>query len=461
MSTPRRTRGRVLVVEDEAYVRESLGQLLGARGFEVGLADSLDAALSFLARTPVDLVLTDFTMPGGSGLDLLRRVRDASPGLPVVVLTGYGTVASAVECLKNGAADYILKPADPEALEVACERAMRQRALQREVDYLRNPAGQETELPIGRSGSWLETVRRARAVAGADSIVLLTGESGTGKEVLARLIHRLSERARRAFVRVNCAAIPLEMWESEFFGHRRGSFTGATADREGRFRLAHEGTLFIDEVGAMPLEAQAKLLRVIQDGEYQRLGDERPTLVDVRVIAATNSDLERDVAAGRFRADLYYRLNVVRIEVPPLRERREDIPLLAAHFVAEIAARLRRPVPALAAGTLAELSAYDWPGNVRELRNVLERTLVLDPEGDLSSLSLSPVQGLPVPQSHGDVPEDLDLRRALGRCERQFIVEALRRAQSVRKEASRLLGIDQRNLGYYLRKHGIDPDAPA
>jgi transcriptional regulator with GAF, ATPase, and Fis domain len=338
---------------------------------------------------------------------------------------------------------------------------MRQRALQREVDYLRNPAGQEAELPIGRSGAWLETVRRARAVAGADSIVLLTGESGTGKEVLARLIHRLSERARRAFVRVNCAAIPLEMWESEFFGHRRGSFTGATADREGRFRLAHEGTLFIDEVGAMPLEAQAKLLRVIQDGEYQRLGDERPTLVDVRVVAATNSDLERDVAAGRFRADLYYRLNVVRIEVPPLRERREDIPLLAAHLVAEIATRLRRPVPVLVAGTLAELSAYDWPGNVRELRNVLERTLVLDPEGDLSSLSLSPVQGLPVPQSHGDVPEDLDLRRALGRCERQFIVEALRRAQSVRKEASRLLGIDQRNLGYYLRKHGIDPDAPA
>ncbi len=305
MSGARRVRGRVLVVEDEPYVRDSLGKLLAARGFELTTADGVDAALQSLAKNPVDLVLTDLTMPGGSGLDLLRRVRESAPRLPVVVLTGYGTVASAIECLKAGAADYILKPADPDALEVACERAMRQRALEREVDYLRSAGRAETELPLGQSAAWLETLRLVRAVAPTDSTVLLTGESGTGKEVLARLIHERSARSERAFVRVNCAAIPLEMWESEFFGHRRGAFTGASADRDGRFRLAHEGTLFIDEIGAMPLEAQAKLLRVIQDGEFQRLGDERATLVDVRIVAATNSDLESDVAAGRFRPDLY------------------------------------------------------------------------------------------------------------------------------------------------------------
>jgi DNA-binding NtrC family response regulator len=458
--TARRARGRVLVVEDEAYVRQSLGQLLQARGFEVGVAESVDAALGFLARTPVDLVLTDLSMPGASGLELLRRVRESSPGLPVVVLTGYGTVASAVECLRAGAADYILKPADPEALEVACERALRQRSLEREVDYLRDAGTTEGEAAaVGASSGWQEVLRLVRAAAPTDATVLLTGESGTGKEILARLIHAASQRASRAFVRVNCAAIPLEMWESEFFGHRRGAFTGASADREGRFRLAHEGTLFIDEVGAMPLEAQAKLLRVIQDGEFNRLGDEKPTLVDVRIVAATNSALESDVAAGRFRADLFYRLNVVRIAVPALRERRDDIPMLAAHFVAEICRGLRRLPPALPPQTIAELKAYEWPGNVRELRNVIERTLILDPEGGLASLSLSPVHGVASTAAVAS-GQDLDLRRALGRCERDVLVEALRRSAGVRKEAARLLGIDQRNLGYYLRKHDIDPDAP-
>ena len=461
MSAARRVRGRVLVVEDEPYVRDSLGKLLAARGFEVTMADGVDAALQSLAKTSVDLVLTDLTMPGASGLDLLRRVRESSPRLPVVVLTGYGTVASAIECLKAGAADYILKPADPDALEVACERAMRQRALEREVDYLRSAGRAETELPLGQSAAWLETLRLVRAAAPTDSTVLLTGESGTGKEVLARLIHERSARSERAFVRVNCAAIPLEMWESEFFGHRRGAFTGASADRDGRFRLAHEGTLFIDEIGAMPLEAQAKLLRVIQDGEFQRLGDERATLVDVRIVAATNSDLESDVAAGRFRADLYYRLNVVRVAVPPLRDHKEDIPLLAAHFVSDVAGRLRRPAPALSPEAMAELMAYDWPGNVRELANVIERALVLSPDGGLSALNLSPVQGAAAPAKAADAPDDLDLRRALGRTERALLVEALRRSAGVRKEAARLLGIDQRNLGYSLRKHSVDPDAPA
>jgi transcriptional regulator with GAF, ATPase, and Fis domain len=302
----------------------------------------------------------------------------------------------------------------------------------------------------------METVRSAAA---SDATVLLLGESGTGKELLARRIHRLSPRAEGPYVRVNCAAVPLEMWESEFFGHRRGSFTGASSDREGRFRLAHRGTLFMDEVGAMPLAAQAKILRVLQDGEFDRLGDERPTRVDVRIVAATNSDLEAGVASGNFRQDLYYRLNVLRIEVPPLRARRDDIPLLAEAFAREIAARLGRPEPRLSPRVLEDLCGYPWPGNVRELRNVLERALILHPGDRLESLDLPPVEGVAPPSPpEGAAEPGLNLRAALGRRERDLLLEALRRSGGVRKAAAELLGIDQRNLGYYLHKHGIDPD---
>jgi transcriptional regulator with GAF, ATPase, and Fis domain len=304
-------------------------------------------------------------------------------------------------------------------------------------------------------------------VAASDATVLLLGESGTGKELVARLIHRLSHRNSAAYIRVNCAAIPMEMWESEFFGHRKGSFTGASADREGRFLLAHRGTLFMDEIGDMPLQAQAKILRVLQDGEFDRVGDERPTRVDVRVIAATNSDIDAAVADRRFRQDLFYRLNVVRISLPPLRDRREDIPLLAELFVAQIAARLGQPPPRIAPEVQADLVAYAWPGNVRELRNVIERALILNPGPDLVSLDLPPVSGLASTAAAGGAPgadapaeeSELNIRAVVARHERESIVEALRRSRGVRKEAARLLGIDQRNLAYYLRKHGIDPDA--
>ena len=460
-------RGRVLIVEDEAYVRDSLAEILRSRGFDVEACSSVEDALVSLGRSPVDVILTDLKMRGASGLDLLGRMRESSPEIPVVMLTGFGTIASAVECMKAGASDYILKPADPEALEVALERAIAARALRREVKYLRSAfvrTGGGAEEPVGRSPAWLRVMNMVRAVAATDSTVLLVGESGTGKEVLARLLHRLSTRANGPYVRVNCAAVPVEVWESEFFGHRRGSYTGAISDREGRFRLADRGTLFMDEVGAMPVPAQAKMLRVLQDGEFDRLGDEKPTRVDVRIVAATNSDLEADVAAGRFRQDLYYRIDVVRLEVPPLRDRPEDIPLLASHFAAEIAARLGRPSPPLGPPALEELAAYSWPGNVRELRNVIERAMILNAEGSLSSLDLSPAQGLASAVLGGSSPEgtaqtsELNLRAALGLHEKEIVLAALRRSGGVRKEAALLLGIDQRNLGYYLRKHGIDPE---
>jgi transcriptional regulator with GAF, ATPase, and Fis domain len=296
------------------------------------------------------------------------------------------------------------------------------------------------------------------AAAPTDSTVLLLGESGTGKELLARRLHALSARVSAPFVRVNCAAVPLEMWESEFFGHRKGAFTGAGGDREGRFQLAHRGTLLLDEVGAMPLAGQAKLLRVIQDGEFDRLGDDQPTQVDVRIVAATNSDLEADVKAGRFRADLFYRLNVVRIDVPPLRERPEDVALLARGFAESVAARLGRPAPPLGAETVARLRAYPWPGNVRELRNVIERGLILDPERGLEALDLLPASGAPTEAAAGGGAgeRELNLRQALTRLERELLIEAQRRAGGVRKDAAGLLGIDPRNLSYYLRKHGLE-----
>jgi DNA-binding NtrC family response regulator len=448
-----RPRRRVLVVEDEAYVRESLGALLEGRGYEVTLADGVDAAVEALGGRPVDLVLTDLNMPGG-GLELVRRARALSEA-PVVVLTGFGTVGSAVECLQAGASDYILKPAEPAALEVVLERALGRTSLAPES--CAEAAGMS--LPIGDSPTWQAVVQKVRAAAATNATVLLLGESGTGKELLARLAHRLSRRAAGPFVAVNCAAVSVGVWESEFFGHRKGAFTGALADRQGRFRLADKGTLFVDEIAAMPYEGQAKLLCAIEEGEFQRLGESVVSRVDVRIVAATNGNLESAVSAGRFREDLFHRLNVLRIEVPPLRDRPEDMPLLAEHFVRELAARLGRKAPILTEKTLRELWAHHWPGNVRELRSVLERAMILEPEGELRGLDLAPA--LAAATLGLETSQDLSLRPTLGRLERSTLLDALRRSRGIRKDAARLLGIDQRNLTYYVRKHQIDPDDPA
>jgi DNA-binding NtrC family response regulator len=461
MSERAQSRGRVLVVEDEAYVRDSLVEVLRARRFEAEAAGSVKDAFAHLERAPVDVVLSDLRMPGADGLELVRRMQTAAPDVPVVILTGHGTVASAVECLKAGASDYVLKPAEPDALEVVLERALEGRALRREVRYLRSAAAAPSELTVGESPLWRRVLGMVESTAPTDAGVLFTGESGTGKELLARRLHALSRRAPGPFVKVNCAAVPLELWESEFFGHRKGSFAGAAADREGRFQLADRGTLFLDEVGAMPPAGQAKILRAIQDGEFERLGDERPTRVDVRVVASTNSDLEAEVQQGRFRADLFYSLDVVRIDVPPLRERKDDIPLLARHFAEQAAQRLARPAPDVPEGTLLRLAAYPWPGNVRELRNVVERAMILDPAHGLEQLDLAPTAGgaPPSPEGPAVAGHELNLRDALNVLERQLLLEAHRRAGGVRKEAAHLLGIDPRNLSYYMRKHDLDADA--
>ena len=468
------SRGTVLLVDDEAYVRDSLASLLERRGYTVRTAASADRALADGAAEGADAVVADLKMPGLSGLDLLRELQKRAPALPVVLLTGHGTVASAVECMRAGAFDYLLKPAEPGELELVLERAIKAAGLEREVSYLRGAAadgageaaGDGPRRPLGESPLWRRAMELAETAAPADTSILLVGETGTGKEELAKVIHAASRRASGPFVTVNCAAIPDELFESEFFGHRRGAFTGAVADREGRFRVAHRGTLLLDEVDTLPERAQAKVLRVLEDGVFERVGESRPTRVDVRLVCATNSDLGRRVEEGRFRADLFYRINVVRVDVPPLRERPGDVEILARHFLGELSRRLGKEVTGFTPEALERLAAYPWPGNVRELRNVVERGLLLEPSDQLSVASLPAdlraglAPGV-APAAGGDDGGDLHLRDRLRREEKRLLLTALERSGGVKREAARLLGVDERNLAYYLRKHDLMGDRAA
>lgn len=447
-------RATVLIVDDEEYVRDSLATVLRRREFRVRTAGSTREALETNLQEGVDAVITDLRMPGEDGLALLRSLVQKAPDLPVIVLTGHGNVPSAVECMKSGAYDYLLKPADPEQLLMILTRALQQTGMRRELDYLRSgkPEGPTRRRPVGQSPGWNQVVELVEAVAASDSTVLFLGESGTGKEEVAQLLHQLSRRSGGPFVRVNCAAIPVELFESEFFGHRKGAFTGALADREGRFRIAHHGTLFMDEIGSMSEQAQAKVLRVLQDGIFERVGDSQPTSVDVRLVAASNADLEAEVEAGRFRRDLFYRINVITIEIPPLRKRREDISLLAETFREEFTRRFRKEVHSIQPETLALLESYHWPGNVRELRNVIERAVLLEKTDVLLASSLPFNLRSAAPEAEDG---SLNLREALVGEERRLLQEALQRAKGVRREAARLLAIDERNLSYFLKKHGL------
>ncbi len=449
-----KNRGTVLIVDDESYVRESLATVLRRARYEVRTAESVQAALQPGKLGGLDAVITDLRMPGQDGLKLLRTLSETEPEVPVIVLTGHGTVPSAVECIKAGAYDYLLKPVRPEVIELILERALSQSTMRRELEYLRarGERGASQRRPIGVSAGWQHVVEMVEIAAPTDTTVLLLGESGTGKEEAAQLLHALSARSHGPFVRVNCAAVSLDLFESEFFGHRRGSFTGAEADRDGRFRVAHGGTLFMDEICSMPEAAQAKVLRVLQDGVFERVGDSHPTTVDVRLIAASNTDLEAEVEAGRFRRDLFFRINVMTIRIPPLRERKEDIAPLAAAFLEEFAARFSRPVHSIHPDTMSAFMLYHWPGNIRELRNVIERAVLLEKTEQILPGSL-PFQAR---TEKPPEPQDLNLRSALAAEEKRILAEALQRSGGIRREAAKLLGIDARNLGYFLKKHGIE-----
>jgi len=453
----------VLIVDDEEFVRDSLVDLLRSDGYNPIAAGSVKEALRLVDVEPAIAIITDLKMPGGDGMELLQEVRRTRRDIPVIVLTGVGTIDDAVTAMKAGAYDFIQKPVNPDEFSLLVRRATEHQDLMREVSYLRAEVSalRAPSEMIGESEQIGEVRRLAAQVAPTDLTVLISGESGTGKELVAGEIHRRSQRAERNFVRVNCAAITEPLFESEFFGHRRGSFTGAISDRVGRFGEAEGGTLALDEIGVLKPEMQAKLLRVLETGEYQVVGESRTRWADVRIIAITNEDIAARVKEGSFRRDLYYRLNVFPIRVPPLRERRADIPDLAAYFLKRARLPLGRPADLegnpFDADAGAVLLEYPWPGNVRELRNVMERASILAGERLPDAALFSRILGTPAPS--GEDENDLNIRRRIDGLERRLIVGALKRAGGRKRDAALLLGVDPKNLGYYLKKHGIaEPD---
>jgi two-component system NtrC family response regulator len=448
----------ILVVDDEPAQRELLGGFLAKRGWSVELAAGGAEALAILRRTAVDLVLADYRMPDLSGLELLKASQRLNPELPVVLITAYGSVASAVEAMKAGAYDYLTKPIELDELVHLVDRIAERQQLLTEVRELRTQLRERFRVEgiIGESRQMQEVLSLVARVAPTPSTVLIRGESGTGKELIAKAIHYNSPRRDRPFVKVNVSALPETLLESELFGHEKGAFTGATERRIGRFEAADGGTLFLDEIGDLPLALQVKLLRVLQEREIERLGSQRPIAVDIRILAATNQDLERAVRERHFRADLYYRLNVFPIVLPPLRERSEDLPLLIEFLLQTFAARLGKPVMALSRQAMDVLMKYDYPGNVRELENILERAIILARHETIY------VEDLPLhlrespPENAAETPTvQASLPEVLHAIERQMLLRALERHGGVQTRAAAELGISERVLRYKLRKHQL------
>ncbi|HET9797788.1 MAG TPA: sigma-54 dependent transcriptional regulator [Gemmatimonadaceae bacterium] len=454
----------ILIVDDEPNIRRMVGALLASEGYEVRDAADGATGVARAAESEPDAVLLDLMMPGElDGLATLARLREATPDVPVIMMSGRAGLADAVKATKLGAFNFLEKPLSPEGVLLALASALELRRVRREARALREDLGLAGEM-IGASPAMARVRELIARVAPTDARVLVTGESGTGKELVASAIHLGSARRDRPFVRVNCAAIPRDLVESEMFGHEKGSFTGATERRIGRFELAHTGTLFLDEVGDLGAEAQAKLLRAIEAREIERVGGSKPIRVDVRIVSATNRELTRAVAEGSFREDLLFRLNVIPIEVPPLRERPDDLPALVAHFSALHRARTGRRAPQWTGAALALLARYRWPGNVRELANIVERLAILHVGGDVDEADVRavlPVEGAsPIGMRRADPlpdPTSLDssLTDTLDEHERTLIVRALSAAGGNVAEASRKLKTDRANLYRRMRRLGI------
>jgi DNA-binding NtrC family response regulator len=457
-------RGTVLVVDDEEGVRASVRAILEETCDVLEAGNGVEA-LEVMKAHEIDLVMLDQRMPGEAGIDVLPRIKAADPSTVVVIATAVRELRTAVEALKRGAYDYLTKPFDVDDILMLAQRALDKRALEREVLYLRSAlAGGPTdaggiagsfERMVGRHPEMARIYQLITQIASTPTTVLITGESGTGKELVARAIHARSERKSQPFVAVNVAAIPEALVESELFGHEKGAFTGAHAKKLGRFEMAHGGTVFLDEIGTLRLDLQAKLLRVLQEREIERLGGVRPVPVDVRILAATNVNLRSAVRARAFREDLYYRLNVVPIHVPPLRERREDVPALVEHFVRKIARECNRDVRGVSVGALEVLTRYDWPGNVRELENVLHRAVVLtrSPVIQLQDVPLD----VAMPETGSRLGEDTGppLREAMEQFERQYILRVLEGTGWNVSRAARRLGVHRNTVLTKLSGWGI------
>ena len=447
------SKGRIIIIDDDPVGLETLAEGLEEEGYEVFPAPGAEEGMKILAdKADIDVVITDLKMPEIDGVEALRRVKSFDEGIPVVLMTAYASVETAIESMRLGAYDYVMKPLDLRRVAVVLEKAVAGRSLTKENTELRRRLNEKFgfEKIIGSSQAMAKVFELVRQVADTRTVVLIEGESGTGKELVAQALHNNSSRPGGAFVCVNCAAITETLLESELFGHEEGSFTGATRQKKGRFELADGGTLFLDEVSAMPMSMQPKLLRVLQEYAFERVGGTKTLKVDARIIAATNSSLEEMVAAGQFREDLFYRLNVVPIKLPALRERRDDIPLLVCHFIGLFSEQNERPVKAIDPKAMDLICRYDWPGNVRELQNVVEN-MIITSQGEQLNLKDLPDRVRPkLPEATG-FPVGITMKEL----EEQAIRKTLEQVGGNRKRAAEVLGIGLRTLHRKLREYGM------
>jgi len=456
---------KVLVVDDERSMRELIRIVLEKQGHEVDEAEDGRVAVERITDGTYDLVLTDLKMPGMTGLEVLSHVKRNDPSCQVILMTAYASTDTAIQAMKAGARDYVIKPFKVDELLVQVEKALDVRRLERENFYLREELAGRARLDriVGRSSAIKKVFDMVLRVATTRTTVLITGESGTGKELVARAVHTHSDRADGPFIPVNCGAIPESLIESELFGHAKGSFTGATSDKKGMFAAADGGTIFLDEIGELPMSMQVKLLRVLQERRVRPVGQATEQEVDCRMVAATNKDLKAMVNEGKFREDLYYRLNVIQIPIPPLRERREDLPLLVQHFLERFSREMNKEIRGVEREAMDLLLHYPYDGNVRELENLIERAVTLE------TTDMVTVESLPYHMQREnslvhwaadvEIPEEgLNLEEIVEKLERNLIAKALRRSGGVRKEAARVLGITFRSMRYRLDKYGIDAD---
>ena len=456
---------RILVVDDERSMRELLAIVLRREGYEVLLAENGRAAVDLLEREPVDLLISDIKMPDLSGVDVLRAAKKVDQDILGIMITAFASTDTAVEAMRLGACDYLSKPFDIDLLKMKVREKIENRQLRQENVLLKRTLGLSHQFSniIGRSASMLEVFKMIETVARTNSTILLTGESGTGKGLVAQAIHFHSLRREKPMVSLNCGAMPETLLESELFGHMRGAFTGAESNKKGLLEVAERGTIFLDEIGEMSPVMQVKLLRVLQERRFRRVGGLEELQADIRVIAATNQDLTRAVAEGRFREDLYYRINVIPITLPPLRERREDIPLVAEHFLEKYAEQMGKPITSISHDAMDLLVRHEWPGNIRELENAIERAVALELTPAILSDSLptsirGDVPRPPVaPASAVDaLPESgFDLEAHVKDIERGYIAEALKRAGGVQVRAAELLGMSFRSFRYYVKKYNL------
>ncbi len=455
--------GIILIIDDNETIRLGLAATIKKMGHEPVIAASGAAGVAAFQARRADFVITDLKMDGLDGTGVLKAISALDADVPIMIVTGFGTVETAVEAMKLGAFDFLTKPFAPEvvrlkvlrALELGAARRARHR-LEAHNAYLRAETDDRFAELVGASDAMAAVRRAIEKVAASDTTVFIGGESGTGKELVARAIHRLSRRASGPFIKVNCGAITETLLESELFGHERGAFTGAIKQKLGRFELADGGTLFLDEVGDVPAAMQVKLLRALQEREVERVGGERPIKVDVRIISATNKDLDAEVAAARFRQDLFYRLHVVPLRLPPLRERREDIPALVTTFIGKLGPRCNPRVRAVSDAALGRLMAYHWPGNVRELENAIEQALVFADGNEIGAAALPGALAGTLDEDRLDIPRELSLPEILDDLERQLILKAFRKAGGVKTETARILGVKTSALYYKLEKYKIE-----